>query len=269
MLYFIKSNDFYKIGFTNNLTNRIKNYLTTNPEFTLLGIKIGTKDDEAHYHYKLYEFLTKGEWMRLNENIVSELIEEFNEPVENHLHTSLLYTTTDGWWNINYSKRRVFKKIRNAKKEQYKLTKKEILEAALNIISKDKWYTKSELEELFYDNLLIDEPKFNNSFIRGIFNNFDSKRQIIKGKQYIFYKFNSLIPEVKSETAVTVPTWITDNLEENWYTSEELEIIFTPIFKEHGLVYNTQYSINTYFPKYERKRISKNRERKTYYRFKL
>lgn len=125
----------------------------------------------------------------------------------------------------------------------------------------NSFYVNRIDNELFYDDNLRKVDEYNYHLVSEIYKTSISVLTECKS--------HSLIPEVKSETAVTVPTWITDNLEENWYTSEELEIIFTPIFKEHGLVYNTQYSINTYFPKYERKRISKNRERKTYYRFKL
>ena len=53
------------------------------------------------------------------------------------------------------------------------------------------------------------------------------------------------------------------------YSDDELDYIFTPIFKQHGLVYNQQNSIISYFPKYEKKRICKNGDRKIYYRFKL
>lgn len=60
MLYLLKSENYLKIGYTNNLKERLKSYYTANPDIQLLHTIEGDKIDEAYlhnlfndYHYKL------------------------------------------------------------------------------------------------------------------------------------------------------------------------------------------------------------------------
>lgn len=67
--------------------------------------------------------------------------------------------------------------------------KTEIEEIAYQFLIKGHDYTKPELEELFYLKQLTDKPMFHNNFIIDNFENFESKRKIIKGKKYTIYRF--------------------------------------------------------------------------------
>ncbi len=54
MLYLIKSNNYLKIGFCKNLENRLKQYNTHNPDYTVIAVRDGTASDEYFLH-KLFE----------------------------------------------------------------------------------------------------------------------------------------------------------------------------------------------------------------------
>ena len=66
MLYFIKSGNYCKIGFTKNrdaLFERLRTYLTNNPSFQILDIREGDKITESHIHAKIpSELYHYGEW---------------------------------------------------------------------------------------------------------------------------------------------------------------------------------------------------------------
>ena len=66
MLYLVKSNSALKIGSTNNLKLRMKDYKTHNPDFELLDIADGTETEEKILHSKLNNFKYKGsrEWFK-------------------------------------------------------------------------------------------------------------------------------------------------------------------------------------------------------------
>ena len=67
--------------------------------------------------------------------------------------------------------------------------KTEIEEIAYNFLIKGHYYTKQELEELFYLKQLTDKPEFYARFITDNFENFESKRKTINGKKYTVYRF--------------------------------------------------------------------------------
>lgn len=77
MLYLIQSLNYYKIGFTTNIKERMKSYKTTNPHAILLGVTEGTEEDELQYHLKLKEYNHYTEWFELPENIVKDLLSVF------------------------------------------------------------------------------------------------------------------------------------------------------------------------------------------------
>lgn len=77
MLYLIQSLNYYKIGFTTNIKERMKSYKTTNPHAVLLGVAEGTEEDELQYHLKLKEYNHYTEWFELPENIVKDLLSIF------------------------------------------------------------------------------------------------------------------------------------------------------------------------------------------------
>lgn len=66
MLYFIKSSNYLKIGYTENkisLIKRIKTYRTYNPDFTILQIvSNGNIQDETNLHTILKDYQYYSEW---------------------------------------------------------------------------------------------------------------------------------------------------------------------------------------------------------------
>lgn len=68
MLYFIKSGNYYKIGFSDNIEKRISCYMTHNPDFELIGLKEGDEEEELQYHEKYYDYcFVQSEWMQLDD----------------------------------------------------------------------------------------------------------------------------------------------------------------------------------------------------------
>lgn len=66
--------------------------------------------------------------------------------------------------------------------------------------------------------------------------------------------------------------WIYDTLIKQYkddFTYEELETLFVPIFKEHGMIWNKNTTIKTFFPPFSKKQRMLNKKRYTYYHFKL
>ena len=73
MLYFLKSGDYCKVGFSKDqkaFFTRMRNYLTHNPSFQILDIRRGNMEDEKFIHTlipkKLYHY---GEWCVWNKEI--------------------------------------------------------------------------------------------------------------------------------------------------------------------------------------------------------
>lgn len=77
MLYFLKTLDYYKVGFTENLNSRMKVYASDNPIAELLGIKDGTKQDEKRYQISFCNYEGTGEWYKLPESVVKEIQKDF------------------------------------------------------------------------------------------------------------------------------------------------------------------------------------------------
>lgn len=77
MLYLVKTNEFYKIGFTTNVEKRMSTYTTCNPVIELLGIKEGTKNDESAYHLSFCNYEGTGEWYKIPEEIINEIKKDF------------------------------------------------------------------------------------------------------------------------------------------------------------------------------------------------
>ena len=73
MLYFIKSYDYCKVGYTKDskaFFERMRKYLTHNPSFQILDIRKGKLEDEKFIHTlipkELYHY---GEWCVWNKEI--------------------------------------------------------------------------------------------------------------------------------------------------------------------------------------------------------
>ena len=82
MLYFIKSGNYCKVGFTKNSNaffDRMRKYLTHNPSFQILDIHKGDKSDEKFIHIlipeKLYHY---GEWCVWDKEIAQIWLDYFD-----------------------------------------------------------------------------------------------------------------------------------------------------------------------------------------------
>jgi DNA-binding XRE family transcriptional regulator len=72
MVYFIKQNDYIKIGYTNNFNKRLNQLQVSSPvKLEVLGIIKGTKDDESNYHKMFSKYHSNGEWFNCNEELIS------------------------------------------------------------------------------------------------------------------------------------------------------------------------------------------------------
>ncbi len=81
MLYLIKSREYLKIGFTNNLENRENSYHTENPDFEFISTREGNRQDESYLHNLLSSKIHHREWMLYDEFII-ELFNNIQLPSE-------------------------------------------------------------------------------------------------------------------------------------------------------------------------------------------
>ena len=79
MLYFLKTEDYYKIGYTKDsgLESRLRSYVSHNPLVELLGIREGTRDDEKNYHTSFSKYDGTGEWFKLPKTLVNIIKKDF------------------------------------------------------------------------------------------------------------------------------------------------------------------------------------------------
>lgn len=82
MLYFLKSGNYCKVGYTKNVTtffDRMRKYLTHNPSYQILDIQKGDKNDEQMIHAfipkELYHY---GEWCVWDKEIAQIWLDYFN-----------------------------------------------------------------------------------------------------------------------------------------------------------------------------------------------
>lgn len=80
MLYLLESLNKYKIGFTKDfetLKLRMSSYKTHNPNFTLLGVRDGSKEDEKYYH-RLLNCQPESEWTKIeSSSFINNIKNEF------------------------------------------------------------------------------------------------------------------------------------------------------------------------------------------------
>lgn len=70
MIYLIKDKDLFKVGFTDNIIQRMKAYNTHNPTAKLLDVKEGSREDESQLHTIFKEFHFKNEWFHYNDQVL-------------------------------------------------------------------------------------------------------------------------------------------------------------------------------------------------------
>ncbi len=105
MLYFLKTLDYYKVGFTENLNSRMKAYASDNPIAELLGIKDGTKQDEKRYQISFCNYEGTGEWYKLPESVVKEIQKDFI-PSDALIHHKKKFRTESEEYRKNYEEKR-------------------------------------------------------------------------------------------------------------------------------------------------------------------
>ena len=69
MLYLIESGNYYKIGITGNLKNRLKNYNTCNPDWKLISSREGNLICEEALHKCFEKYWHRNEWFHKNDEI--------------------------------------------------------------------------------------------------------------------------------------------------------------------------------------------------------
>ena len=89
MLYFIKSGNYCKVGFSqdkNSLLTRMRAYLTHNPSFQILDLRKGDKNTEKEIHAlipsELYHY---GEWCVWNKKIAQIWIDYYKIEIDGSL----------------------------------------------------------------------------------------------------------------------------------------------------------------------------------------
>ena len=86
MLYFIKSGNYCKIGFSKDrhaLLTRLRAYLTHNPSFQILDIRKGDQITEKHIHALIPKGLYHyGEWCVWNKDIARLWLRLYNVKLE-------------------------------------------------------------------------------------------------------------------------------------------------------------------------------------------
>ena len=96
MIYLIESQDYYKIGYTKNITSRLKSYNTTNPNFTLLLTEEGDTTDESTLHHLCKEYRYKLEWFHKNPKILEIWNTYFsNKPKENEVSVIVMLDNSE------------------------------------------------------------------------------------------------------------------------------------------------------------------------------
>lgn len=70
MIYLIESGEYYKIGYTQDLDKRLKQYATHNPNIKLIDSQDGDTKDENNLHYMCKPFLVENEWFKKDPEIL-------------------------------------------------------------------------------------------------------------------------------------------------------------------------------------------------------
>ena len=242
-----------KIGYTDNLKNRMRAYKCCNPNFELLCISEGCYQDENRWQKK-YGNINDTEWGIYNEQICQEFYKQayltdiiyFDCPQE-ILDKALLNEDPLGSYILSYEDNKYkipFTKIAMAsgKIPRIKIVEDKVVYVPTtgnsnilyvrDIISKLKHKPVLRIEDIDLDN------------IKDI-----TKSNPTKGLSWVI---NKLIELNKFE-----------------FTYLELEEIFKPLFKEHDLYWNKNTTIKNYFPEFIKKQKTIKSKRDTYYMFKI
>lgn len=283
MLYLIKSYSAIKIGSTNNIKTRMREYKTHNPDAELIDIADGTEIEEKLLHSKLKRFKYKSsiEWFI----DCKEVREEWDNYVKS---TGKKYSQYD---------------IEICKPYNICIDKFTIDQFGINIIYNEPLYNiitgkqyKNIVEWLELENKSITQITdlfiftfkcpfhfVNASKIKchyGYEKPYPTMDYVYKKCPFKIEKYQDELnyykeKEIKNNKLALkrlekCPDWILNKLDSNKnYFYEELEEIFIPLFKEHGLIWNKNTSMRMYFPTFTKTQKTINKIKHKIYKFNI
>lgn len=253
MLYLLKSGNYLKIGYAKNIEERMKLYITHNPDFELIDKAEGTLLDEKELHKLCKRWQHRTEWYDYNE----EVIKTFKEFVTKNKSGDIFKFLIIKEENSEVEIIDIYNDYLDA--ESYILNKYDGDKSICKI------YYIGSTNICIYPDKVIQEQR---SKIEKLTKKLAELNKHIKLEEKPI-KESELISKPISELKGL--TWINEKLKElnrSEYTYNELEEIFTPLFKEHNMKWSKRMSINTLFPPYNKVRKTINRVRNTYYVFK-
>ena len=280
MLYLIKSYSAIKIGSTNNIKMRMREYKTHNPDFELIDIADGTESEEKILHSKLKDFKYKNskEWFIDCEKVR----EEWNNYVKT---TKKKYSQYD---------------IEKCKPYNVYIDDYTIHQFGINVLYNEPLYNiingkhyKNIIEWLELENKSISQ--ITNLFIfvsecpyrfinaskiechYGYEKPYPTMDFVYKDNPFEMEKYlNDLDNKKEKDNKLTLkrlkkcPEWILNKLDPNKnYFYEELEEIFKPLFEEHGLIWNKNTSMRMYFPTFNKTQKTINKVKHKIYTFNI
>lgn len=88
-VYFLKCNEFVKIGMTGNLLTRLQNFKTNNPlQMEIIGLFNGGRKEEAILHKKFEHLSLRNEWFLYNQEI-AQYCSDFEAKSLDEIHKKL------------------------------------------------------------------------------------------------------------------------------------------------------------------------------------
>lgn len=120
-------------------------------------------------------------------------------------------------------------------------------------------YLNKDDDGIFFDENLKKLDIYNYNLIHEIYSSTISVLSELNNNNFV-----AKVETIENKKGLS---FIREILEDKEYTYEELEKIFSPIFKEHKLKWNKKTSIKNYFPSFEKKKKMVNKIRDTYYKF--
>lgn len=182
MLYLVKLDNTYKIGFSDNIENRLKSFTTSHPVVELVSSRFGGKTEEKILHNLCKNFCIRGEVFEISE----EVVKIFNE-------TNLVNLAgVDSLIEENNKLRREIEKL-NKKLQEYQGSIKEVTLINPNkIIEKEllrqtgiiKFIISYYNEYIKFGNLLYYDI-MNDKFLSGL--GIEAKKYTTKNNTDIYY----------------------------------------------------------------------------------
>jgi hypothetical protein len=147
MIYFIRCNEFIKIGFTdNNPILRLRDLQVGNPtELILIKTISGTHSLEQHLHKKFNHIHYRGEWFNITDELINYINCAPSFPVIELLSQNIIYTASDIQFilsnndirNMCFQFHKIKKQIKRKRSNKNKVTivKKNGIQYKINTLS--------------------------------------------------------------------------------------------------------------------------------------